>query len=109
MIQSRYLGMQRYIKYFYKKYCTKRPDSITPGLSIYCKWLKHKGRKLVPDIGPNCYKGNKRMCFEVYKLIINKLFESENMEHILAKHLFFIRLVSLSWYFFSINFHFEIK
>ena len=54
MTQTRYSGIQISIKYFYNKCCTKRPDIITPGLSIYCKGLKHKRRKLVQDIGLAC-------------------------------------------------------
>ena len=56
MIQTRYSGMKRSIKYFYNKCGTKRPGIIRPGLSIYCKGLKHKGTKLVQDIGLACYR-----------------------------------------------------
>ena len=51
MIEIRYSGMQISIKYFYNKCGTKIPDIITLSLSIYCKGLKHKGRKLVQYIG----------------------------------------------------------
>ena len=35
MIQTRYSGMQRYMKYVYKMCGTNIPDIIMPGFSIY--------------------------------------------------------------------------
>ena len=94
--------MEIFVTYFYRKYGIERPDRIMPGLSIYFKGLKHRYRKMVQDIDINFYEGNKRISFEVYKFIENKLFESENREHMLVHLYFCTRLVSLAWYFFTI-------
>ena len=62
-IQTIYSVIKISMKYFYKKCGTERPDIITPGLSIYCKGLKHKGRKLVQDTDLNFYKENQQKYF----------------------------------------------
>ena len=96
------------ITYLYRKCGLEIPDSIMSGLSIYCKWLKHKGRKLVQDLGIFFYKGNKKISFEVYTFILNKLFERENKEIILVHIYFCTRLASPYWYFLSVlNFIFN--
>ena len=88
IMQTRYSGMQISIKYFYKKCGTDIPDCITPGLIIHCKGLKHKGINLVQYIGLNVYKGNKGISFEVYKFIINKLFDTEMRNTYLQTYIF---------------------
>ena len=92
--------MEIFVAYFYRKCGIDRPDIIMPGLSISYKGLKHKERKMVQDLGIFFYEGNKRISFEVYKFIENKIFESENKEHILVHLYFCTRLVSLAWYLF---------
>ena len=103
MIQNRYSGMKISIKYFYRKCGTERPDIITLSLSIYCKWLNRKERKLVQYTSLNFYKGNQQISFEVYKFIVNKLFDIENNEQIIVNLYFCIILVSLAWYFLSVS------
>ena len=63
--------MKIFVTYFYRKYDIERPDKIMPGLSVYCKGLKHKDRKLVQDIGIKFYEGNKKIplrCINLLKI-----------------------------------------
>ena len=101
-VTSFYEGIKPLIKisitYLYRKCGLEIPDSIMSGLSIYCKWLKHRGRNFVQNLGLFFYEKYKTISFVVYTFISNKIFESENKEHILMHIYFFTRLVSPYWF-----------
>ena len=55
---------------------------MTEELSLYCKGLKWKGRKLFKDLGMEVMEGKNPTTLQFYKYLAKEFFESDKKEHI---------------------------
>ena len=81
---SAYTNVQSAIAFIFRQCGIKRHDSITDGISLYCKVSKRRGKQLKQELGLDLSEGKNPMSLEVFEFLSKQLFVSKSKESIFA-------------------------
>ena len=71
-----YSAVQRFKKN--RKCGVERPEDVKEGISVYYKWSKRKGRKLVHYLGMGVMERKILMALQIYRYLVKDFFKIDN-------------------------------
>ena len=81
---SAYTNVQSAIAFIFRQCGIKRHDSITDGISLYCKVSKRRGKQLKLELVLNLSKGKNSIKLKVFVFLSKQLFVSKSKDYIFA-------------------------